>query len=317
RGAHRAPGTLPCWACGLAVRAASPDWADDRGADGWPRDGGRAANSAPGWWRFETTRSGIWRWVGSLACGTPEETLPGTVPPRSRHRVPGGTRDRSRDGGTPPRSGRSSPGRPPGTPASTLHRVPRQGSYSQPPTHSLKCSPSVTDCSGRGKSFVFQVAHFCRPRICPLRGVRQWLTRSVKKTARFRTMNDADYLNRLRLPHVGHHIGVEVPEAVLPAQEFVMVMTDARRSAQPLKPFVEFRPETLGGIRAVLGDVEQNLLDVVPGFRGKNEKPRHWLVALARRRSSIISRSALKTSSPSINSPRSAWRAPSSSFALS
>jgi hypothetical protein len=28
--------------------------------------------------------------------------------------------------------------------------------------------------------------------------------------------------------------------------------------------------------RAVFGDVEQNLLEVVPGFRGKHEKPLHW-----------------------------------------
>jgi hypothetical protein len=132
-----------------------------------------------------------------------------------------------------------------------------------------------------------------------------------------RAVNDADDLNRLRLPDVGHHIGVKVPEAILPAEEFIMVMTNAGRSAQRLKPFVEFRQQPLGGIRAVRGDVEKNLLQVVLGFWGKNKNPLHWLTALARRRSSIISRSSSKTSSPSINSPRSAWPAPLSSFALS
>ena len=81
-------------------------------------------------------------------------------------------------------------------------------------------------------------------------------------------MNDADYLNRLRLPDVGHYIRVEVLEAILPAEELVMVMTDTGRSAQRLKSFVEFRPQTLGGIGAVLGDIEQYLLEVAPGFRG-------------------------------------------------
>ncbi len=47
-----------------------------------------------------------------------------------------------------------------------------------------------------------------------------------------------------------------------------MVMTDTGRSAQRLKSFVEFRPQTLGGIGAVLGDIEQYLLEVAPGFRG-------------------------------------------------
>ena len=57
-----------------------------------------------------------------------------------------------------------------------------------------------------------------------------------------RAMNDANYLDRLRLPYVGHHIGVEVPEAILPAEEFFKVVADAGRSAQLLKSFVEFRP---------------------------------------------------------------------------
>src|ERR1035438_5643011 len=96
-----------------------------------------------------------------------------------------------------------------------------------------------------------------------------------------------------------------------------MVMTDPWGSAQQLEPFVEFRSETLRGSRAVLGDVEQNLLEGVPGLRSENEKPLHWWLALARRRSSIISRSSPKTSSPFIHSPRSAWAAPLSSFARS
>jgi hypothetical protein len=44
--------------------------------------------------------------------------------------------------------------------------------------------------------------------------------------------------------------------------------------------------------RAVLGDVEQSFLEVVLGLRGKNEKPFHWLVDVARWRSSVISRSS-------------------------
>ena len=47
-----------------------------------------------------------------------------------------------------------------------------------------------------------------------------------------RTMHDADYLDRFRLPDIGHHIGVEVPEAILPAEEFFMVVTDTTRSPQ-------------------------------------------------------------------------------------
>ena len=71
-----------------------------------------------------------------------------------------------------------------------------------------------------------------------------------------------------------------------------MVMPNARRLTQQSKPILKLRPYTLGGI--------------VLRFAGKNERPLHRLTALARRRSWIISRSSSKTSSPSINSPRSA-----------
>jgi hypothetical protein len=46
--------------------------------------------------------------------------------------------------------------------------------------------------------------------------------------------------------------------------------------------------------RAVLGDVEQSFLEVVLGLRGKNEKPLHWLVDVARWRSSVITSVRLK-----------------------
>ena len=46
-----------------------------------------------------------------------------------------------------------------------------------------------------------------------------------------------------------------------------MVMPNARRSAQQLKPFVKFRPRTLGGSGAVPGDVNENPFQAVPGIR--------------------------------------------------
>ncbi len=46
-----------------------------------------------------------------------------------------------------------------------------------------------------------------------------------------RTMNDADHLNRIRLPAVDHHIRVEVPKAIVPIEQFVVVVPHARRAA--------------------------------------------------------------------------------------
>ena len=46
-----------------------------------------------------------------------------------------------------------------------------------------------------------------------------------------------------------------------------MVMPNARRSAQQLKPFVKFRPRTLGGSGAVPGDVNENPFQAVPAIR--------------------------------------------------
>jgi hypothetical protein len=55
-------------------------------------------------------------------------------------------------------------------------------------------------------------------------------------------------------------------------------VSNARRSAQRLKPFVEFSPEPRGYIGAVLGDIEKDLPQIVPGVWRKNEKPLHSLV---------------------------------------
>jgi len=53
-------------------------------------------------------------------------------------------------------------------------------------------------------------------------------------------MYDADYLNRLGSPNVCDHVGVEIPEAMLPAEQFLVEMTDAGRTRQSLQALVEF-----------------------------------------------------------------------------
>lgn len=84
-------------------------------------------------------------------------------------------------------------------------------------------------------------------------------------------VNYADNLNRLRFPNVCHHVRVEVPEAILPAEELIVVMTDAGRSAQRLKAVVEFRPETFGGIVIVLGNVDMSFRSfLASGVRTKS-----------------------------------------------
>lgn len=46
-----------------------------------------------------------------------------------------------------------------------------------------------------------------------------------------RTMNDADHLNGIRLPDADHHIRVEVSKAIVPIEQFVVVVPHARREA--------------------------------------------------------------------------------------
>ena len=46
-----------------------------------------------------------------------------------------------------------------------------------------------------------------------------------------------------------------------------MVMANARREPQVLQPFIELQTKTFGRLRAVLGDVEENLPEVLLGFR--------------------------------------------------
>lgn len=132
-----------------------------------------------------------------------------------------------------------------------------------------------------------------------------------------RSVHHRDYLNWLPLPFVGDDVRVEVPEAIAAVEELFVVVADPRGPAQTRKALVELHTKPLGHIGRVLGDVEQDFAQIGVGFRGENEGLSHCPGAfrLARRRSSINWRSSLKTSSPSSNSPRSAWPAPRSSFA--
>src|SRR5208283_841084 len=55
------------------------------------------------------------------------------------------------------------------------------------------------------------------------------------------TMNDGDYLNRLHVPDISHHIGIEVPEPILSAQKFIVIMANSRSTPEYLKGCVELR----------------------------------------------------------------------------
>lgn len=73
-------------------------------------------------------------------------------------------------------------------------------------------------------------------------------------------MDDRDDLNRILLPDVTDHVGVEVPETVAPIQEFVMEMTDSRRSYQPVKRIVDLASNGFRGIGTVLRDLQENFV---------------------------------------------------------
>lgn len=52
-----------------------------------------------------------------------------------------------------------------------------------------------------------------------------------------------------------------------------MVMADTWRTPQGLKALVKFRPEALSGLRAVFGNVEEDLPQVALGLRSEAKKP--------------------------------------------
>ena len=88
-------------------------------------------------------------------------------------------------------------------------------------------------------------------------------------------MHDGENLNRLALPDVADNVGVEVPKAIAPVQEFFVIVTDSGRLAQALKGFINLGPDALSRIGAVLGDIEKNVAQVCLCFRGKEEAPLH------------------------------------------
>ncbi len=96
-----------------------------------------------------------------------------------------------------------------------------------------------------------------------------------------RTMHHADDLNRLRLPGVGDDILVEIPEAIFPAEKLIVIMADARILHELLQLRIELSPNPLGGIWAILGDVEQDGAEVALSFRRENKLPLQRLPSLS------------------------------------
>jgi hypothetical protein len=60
---------------------------------------------------------------------------------------------------------------------------------------------------------------------------------------------------------------------MLRAEELLMVMADTWRTPQGLKALAKFRPEALSGLRAVFGNVEEDLPQVALGLRSEAKKP--------------------------------------------
>jgi hypothetical protein len=55
-------------------------------------------------------------------------------------------------------------------------------------------------------------------------------------------MNDTDHLYWPRFPDVRDYVRIKVPEAIFPAEEFVLVVADAGRERQGPEAFIEFIP---------------------------------------------------------------------------
>jgi hypothetical protein len=82
-------------------------------------------------------------------------------------------------------------------------------------------------------------------------------------------MNHTDHLNRFRFPDICNYVRIKVPEAIFPAEEFVMVVANTGRARQGSETFIEFTSETQGGVRAIFSDIEKDLLQVAPGLRSE------------------------------------------------
>ena len=67
-------------------------------------------------------------------------------------------------------------------------------------------------------------------------------------------MHDADHLNRLYLPGVGDDVLVEIPEAVLPAEQLLVVMPDSWTALKLSQLGVELCANPLRRFGVVLGD---------------------------------------------------------------
>lgn len=81
------------------------------------------------------------------------------------------------------------------------------------------------------------------------------------------SVNNADYLDRICLPHVCDHVGVEVPEAESSAEQLLMEVADSWRLTQLSETRIEFSSQPFRGFWAFLGDIEQDRSEIVLSFR--------------------------------------------------
>ena len=88
-------------------------------------------------------------------------------------------------------------------------------------------------------------------------------------------VNHADNLDGFPLPNLADNIRVKVLEAIAAVETLVVEVTGGRRLSQSLEGLIKLRAEALGGVRAVLGNVEEDLTKVGGRLGSEYEAPLH------------------------------------------
>jgi hypothetical protein len=84
-------------------------------------------------------------------------------------------------------------------------------------------------------------------------------------------MDDADDLDRTGFPGVDNNVRVKIPKAIFSTEQFIVIVADPRGSSQRLESILQSLAQSVGSIRTVFGEVQENIAKVSLCRWGKDE----------------------------------------------
>ena len=84
-------------------------------------------------------------------------------------------------------------------------------------------------------------------------------------------MDDVDDLDRTGFPGIDNNVRIKIPKAIFSTEQFIVIVPDPRRASQCLESIVQALAQSVGSIRTVFGEVQEDIAKVSLCRWGKDE----------------------------------------------